>query len=162
MKLYRLHDDAWIDLGTGNCAVHFIEPSSSSDGAKNAEEGAWIIVKREQPKEGASSSQGEGGEAGEMILRSKVMPYPPGYISDDEEEEDELQEDGGRVQDQGGYQRQQDTLIVWTDRELEMEMALSFATAGGCKEIWDFIRAARKWARESIVALAASRRRDTR
>lgn len=155
VKLYRLQDDAWIDLGTGNCAVHFHE-SSTTDGTKDPQEGAWIIVKREQPKEGATSSQGEGGEAGEMILRSKVMPYPPGYLSDDEEdEEDELQEDGadsGRVKDVGGYQRQQDTLIVWTDRELEMEMALSFATSGGCREIWDFVRAARKWARTSAVS----------
>ncbi|MCJ1307977.1 Platinum sensitivity protein [Agyrium rufum] len=35
-----------------------------------------------------------------------------------------------------GYQKQQDTLIIWT--EAELDMALSFQEAEGCSAIWDF------------------------
>ncbi|ORY90176.1 component of IIS longevity pathway SMK-1-domain-containing protein [Leucosporidium creatinivorum] len=179
VKLYRLQDDAWIDLGTGTCAVHFIEappPSSSSSssggegvegastppkGGPSPEEGAWIIVRREAAKEGAtspssSSSSPADGESNDILLRSKVMPYPPGYLSDEEDELESEGADGGRVVDAGGYQRQQETLIVWTDRELEREMALSFATATGCGEIWEFIKAARKWAQDQLPLFSPS------
>lgn len=81
-----------------------------------------------------------------------MQPYPPGYLSDEEDELDGEGGEGGRVVDPGGYQRQQETLIVWTDGELEREMALSFATATGCGEIWEFIKAARKWARELLLS----------
>lgn len=34
-----------------------------------------------------------------------------------------------------GYQKQQDTLIVWTDQNIT-DMALSFQEAEGCSAIW--------------------------
>ena len=100
------------------------------------EDGAWIIVTREA----------EEGKEQEVLLRTRIQPYPPGYLSDDEDE-DELDGEAraGKVLDIGGYQRQQDTLIVWTEKELDLEMALSFATTAGCGEIWEFIKAARKF-----------------
>ncbi|KDE09645.1 hypothetical protein MVLG_00051 [Microbotryum lychnidis-dioicae p1A1 Lamole] len=153
VKLYRLRDDAWEDLGTGTCAVHFVEsaPVLTADGTEahhsiSVEDGSWIIVRTEL----GSSSHADHGE---VLLRSKVMPYPPGYLSDDDDDFEVAAEDGkdspeGKVIDAGGYQRQQDTLIVWTERETDQEMALSFATAQGCHEIWQFIKAARKWSLE--------------
>ncbi|KAK9453227.1 component of IIS longevity pathway SMK-1-domain-containing protein [Dipodascopsis uninucleata] len=36
------------------------------------------------------------------------------------------------------YQKQQDTLIVWTDQD-ETDLALSFQEGDGCSVIWDFI-----------------------
>ncbi|SCZ90217.1 BZ3500_MvSof-1268-A1-R1_Chr1-3g01846 [Microbotryum saponariae] len=153
VKLYRLRDDAWEDLGTGTCAVHLVEsaPVLTADGTEahhsiSVEDGSWIIVRKEV---GSSSHADEG----EVLLRSKVMPYPPGYLSDDDDDLEVAAEDGkdspeGKVIDAGGYQRQQDTLIVWTERETDQEMALSFATAQGCHEIWQFIKAARKWSLE--------------
>lgn len=123
VKLYRLKDDQWLDLGTGNCAGILVEGASH-------DEGAWIVVSKEgSPAEGASSE----------LLRSRVECS--GFLSD--EDEDEPEED--KVCNVGVYQKQQDTLIVWTDKATEMEMALSFATTGGCAEIWQFIKHSRKW-----------------
>lgn len=152
VKLYRLKDDQWLDLGTGNCVGHFIEGAVTTIAASvhstvPQEDGAWIIVTREA----------EEGKEGEVLLRTRIQPYPPGYLSDDEDE-DELDGEAreGKVLDIGGYQRQQDTLIVWTEKELDLEMALSFATTGGCGEIWEFIKAARKFsgALSSLVGCA--------
>ncbi|KAF2836744.1 DUF625-domain-containing protein [Patellaria atrata CBS 101060] len=43
-----------------------------------------------------------------------------------------------RVAKENGYQKQQDTLIVWTERNT-VDMALSFQESDGCGAIWDFI-----------------------
>ncbi|KYQ89817.1 EVH1 domain-containing protein [Tieghemostelium lacteum] len=37
------------------------------------------------------------------------------------------------------YQKQQDSLIVWTDPQTSIELALSFQDPQGCQEIWDGI-----------------------
>lgn len=137
MKLYRLNQDSWSDLGTGLCTSEFLESGSGSTHPAS-DDGAWITVKAEPP---------EGESEYRTILRTKIMPYPPGYNSDDDEDDDDEpgERKEPRVEDPGGYQRQQDTLIVWTEPESESDMALSFATAAGCGEIWNFIRKARRW-----------------
>lgn len=38
-----------------------------------------------------------------------------------------------------GFQKQQETLIVWTEPDNEMDMALSFQEAEGCAAVWRFI-----------------------
>ncbi|KAK6008689.1 hypothetical protein QM012_000592 [Aureobasidium pullulans] len=43
-----------------------------------------------------------------------------------------------RISRDDGYQRQQDTLIVWTEPS-GIDMALSFQEADGCAQIWEFI-----------------------
>lgn len=43
-----------------------------------------------------------------------------------------------RVTKDDGYQKQQDTLIVWTEQN-GTDMALSFQEAEGCGAIWDFV-----------------------
>ncbi|KPV78003.1 uncharacterized protein RHOBADRAFT_50526 [Rhodotorula graminis WP1] len=209
VKVYRLKDDAWIDLGTGTCSGEFISSSSSTAAQGNDaegdarmasssddEEGAWIVVRRERvrrdrgqdsptgkkgkgreeddgsgsPTQGKSPLKGagrqlvEGGGAddedevdeGPPILKTRVQPYPPGYLPEDlldEEEMTSVDDNGNMTVDAGGYQRQQDTLIVWTERtategDEEQEMALSFATPSGCAEMWEFIKAARRFAAE--------------
>jgi protein phosphatase-4 regulatory subunit 3 len=40
-----------------------------------------------------------------------------------------------RISHEDGYQRQQDTLIVWTEPG-GIDMALSFQEADGCAQIW--------------------------
>ncbi|BGP12316.1 hypothetical protein JCM10213_002580 [Rhodosporidiobolus nylandii] len=205
VKVYKLHDDAWQDLGTGTCAGVFLQAGGGEDEdgqsarrVREEDEGAWIVVRREKAgrDDGSGSptkGKGKGGDAeGKMlgeaeegergvsssskpqgdaapssddddltspsiILKSRVQPYPPGYSPDDAllSEEDEitsLDDAGNATIDAGGYQRQQDTLIVWTERggddEDEVEMALSFATPSGCSEMWEFIKAARRFAAE--------------
>ncbi|KAL8950854.1 MAG: hypothetical protein Q9222_003131 [Ikaeria aurantiellina] len=44
-----------------------------------------------------------------------------------------------RISKGDGYQKQQDTLIVWTE-STGTDMALSFQEAEGCAAIWDFVR----------------------
>jgi protein phosphatase-4 regulatory subunit 3 len=188
VKLYRLQDDAWVDLGTGYCSVVVVDGSSQqpttptpliADSAapltSTDEDGAYLLVTREDatttsptsptkhkesptsPGSGTTaSSRDQVPDSSDIILRTKVMPYPPGYSSDDEEfdllddDQDSAHANSLRNYDLGGYQRQQETLIVWTDPSGE-EMALSFATPVGCAEIWDFIRSARKWAQEATA-----------
>lgn len=236
VKVYRLKDDAWIDLGTGTCSGIFLQPaprtesdSSSGEngarigGAKEGEEGegeeeesAWLVVRKEKAKpahapsasgasdgspvrkgkasdpsgsdpprdlvEGAAAGNGGGARMGggedgddlddvedeeDVILRSRVQPYPLGLGPDELGDEDEVTsvDDKGNVTiDAGGYQRQQETLIVWTERKggdgaqgrpdfmqeeaaeaEDQEMALSFATGSGCSEIWEFIKASRRY-----------------
>ncbi|KAL2355848.1 component of IIS longevity pathway SMK-1-domain-containing protein [Cryomyces antarcticus] len=43
-----------------------------------------------------------------------------------------------KISKDDGYQKQQDTLIVWTEQD-GVDMALSFQEAEGCGVIWDFI-----------------------
>lgn len=129
VKLYRLKDDQWIDLGTGNCMGILIDATTSP--GLNSDEGAWIVVS----KEGTATES----KPAEVLLKSLVQCS--GFMSDEEEED--LEQD--KVCNIGVYQKQQDTLIVWTDKVTEMEMALSFATTSGCAEIWQFIKHARKW-----------------
>ncbi|KAL3426110.1 suppressor of mek1 [Phlyctema vagabunda] len=38
-----------------------------------------------------------------------------------------------------GFQKQQDTLIVWTELQTNIDMALSFQEAEGCASIWKFV-----------------------
>lgn len=153
VKLYRLKDEQWLDLGTGNCMGVFIDPGSVSGASHSvsaADEGAWIVVSREGS---------EAGKQADVLLRSKVQSSSPGYGSDDDDEDDAAGldgEEGAKVSDAGRYQRQQDTLIVWTDRQTEMEMALSFATASGCAEIWDFIKQARRWNGKQVFSVCCS------
>ncbi|BGP21253.1 DUF625 domain protein [Rhodotorula toruloides] len=194
VKVYRLKDDAWIDLGTGSCSGVFLQatpPGNEFEGGARIsqdDEGAWIIVRKEKyrkrspsPSEDGSPSKKRRRDVGTdsptkgkvltdepavevedeedeeaVILRTRVQPYPQGYAPEDLMDEDEftsVDENGNTTVDAGGYQRQQDTLIVWTERsgpegEEEQEMALSFATPSGCGEMWEFIKAARRFAAE--------------
>jgi len=43
-----------------------------------------------------------------------------------------------RISKDDGYQKQQDTLIVWTESN-GVDMALSFQEADGCSAIWEFV-----------------------
>ena len=43
-----------------------------------------------------------------------------------------------RITKDDGYQKQQDTLIVWTESN-GVDMALSFQEANGCSAIWEFV-----------------------
>ncbi|GAA5898668.1 hypothetical protein JCM5296_005955 [Sporobolomyces johnsonii] len=178
VKVYKLKEDAWIDLGTGTCSGCFIQQppprlgdddgrertlgEGEPDQVEPEEEGAWIIVRREKPKEGETAEEARKselerasgkGDTTDIILKTRVQPYPPGYSEDFDDDDDPEGEDGATL-DVGGYQRQQDTLIVWTERgngDEEQEMALSFATSTGCAEMWDFIKAARKFTAEQAL-----------
>ncbi|KAG5981497.1 hypothetical protein E4U55_002874 [Claviceps digitariae] len=44
-----------------------------------------------------------------------------------------------KIQKEDGFQKQQETLIVWQEPETGMDMALSFQEAEGCALIWRFV-----------------------
>lgn len=44
-----------------------------------------------------------------------------------------------RICKEDGFQKQQETLIVWTEPSTGIDMALSFQEADGCAQIWKFV-----------------------
>ncbi|KAL2813803.1 component of IIS longevity pathway SMK-1-domain-containing protein [Aspergillus cavernicola] len=56
-----------------------------------------------------------------------------------------------RISKDGGYQKQQDTLIVWTEPN-QKDMALSFQEAEGCAVIWNFVNSVQ----QHLLTLAAA------
>lgn len=73
-----------------------------------------------------------------------VQPLPPPpddldariiVVSEDDPNRTLLETPIGR---DDGYQKQQDTLIVWTEQN-GVDMALSFQEAEGCANIWEFV-----------------------
>ncbi|KAI4263090.1 MAG: hypothetical protein L6R42_001745 [Xanthoria sp. 1 TBL-2021] len=58
------------------------------------------------------------------------------YVESEDQPERTLLET--RITKDDGYQKQQDTLIVWTE-STGTDMALSFQEAEGCAAIWDFV-----------------------
>ncbi|KAI9752655.1 MAG: hypothetical protein M4579_005549 [Chaenotheca gracillima] len=56
-----------------------------------------------------------------------------------------------RISKEDGYQKQQDTLIVWTESN-GTDMALSFQEAEGCAAIWEFV----DHVRQQLAALGAA------
>ncbi|KAL8921804.1 MAG: hypothetical protein Q9208_005561 [Pyrenodesmia sp. 3 TL-2023] len=58
------------------------------------------------------------------------------YVESEDQPERMLLET--RISKDDGYQKQQDTLIVWTETS-GTDMALSFQEAEGCAAIWDFV-----------------------
>lgn len=61
------------------------------------------------------------------------------YVIVESEDEPERLLLNTRVQRDDAFQRQQETLIVWTEPSSGMDMALSFQEADGCLAIWNFI-----------------------
>ncbi|KAL3433611.1 component of IIS longevity pathway SMK-1-domain-containing protein [Aspergillus tetrazonus] len=55
-----------------------------------------------------------------------------------------------KISKDGGYQKQQDTLIVWTEPN-QTDMALSFQEAEGCAMIWNFVNSVQ----QHLLTLAA-------
>lgn len=62
-----------------------------------------------------------------------LQDEPRIYVESEDEPEKMLLE--AKIVKDDGYQKQQDTLIVWTDTN-GVDMALSFQEAEGCAVIW--------------------------
>lgn len=128
VKLYVLQGDAWADKGTGYCAGVYDE----------GDDEALIVVRKEDTcqslgqVEDAPRRTEEGAEApaNQGALRYMVV------VSEDLETADYLLR--SKVVKEDVYQRQQDTLVVWTEPTGE-DLALSFQELDGCNEMWDFL-----------------------
>lgn len=139
VKVYELKGETWFDRGTGYCAGVYDEHEDAAllvarmeDACQKlilnaSEEGSESRPQASQPeKAGADGSErepyvlvvNENLDSDELLLRTKV-------VRDDV------------------YQRQQDTLVVWTEPDGK-DMALSFQEAEGCQEVWEFLTEVQK------------------
>ena len=114
VKVYELKNNDWFDRGTGFCTGRIV--NVRDDGAQ---------ALRAPP---AHSGQHVADLFGQE--ESKI------YVEAEDQPERLLLET--KISKDDGYQKQQDTLIVWTESN-GTDMALSFQEAEGCAAIWDFV-----------------------
>lgn len=83
--------------------------------------------------------RGTGFCSGRLLTGPNTSPENPEahivVVSEDEPERALLDT---RITKDDGYQKQQETLIVWTETN-GVDMALSFQEAEGCSSIWEFV-----------------------
>lgn len=84
--------------------------------------------------------RGTGFCTGTLLATNAPAPESPGahvvvVVSEDDPNRTLLET---RVSKDDGYQKQQETLIVWTESN-GVDMALSFQEPAGCALIWDFV-----------------------
>ncbi|KAK0252247.1 Platinum sensitivity protein [Friedmanniomyces endolithicus] len=83
--------------------------------------------------------RGTGFCAGQMVQSlGGHSDHPDSWILVVSEEDPQRPLLETRITKGDGYQKQQDTLIVWTE-QTGVDMALSFQEAEGCSQIWDFV-----------------------
>ncbi|KAH7630670.1 hypothetical protein SMAC4_00966 [Sordaria macrospora] len=80
--------------------------------------------------------RGTGFCTAQFVPVQENQPKEPRVIVESEDQPDRLLLETKIVKDDG-FQKQQDTLIVWTENNVDM--ALSFQEAEGCAMIWKFI-----------------------
>lgn len=121
IQVYELRDESWFDRGTGICR-----------GMINADGHAVILVEAESPQVQGNEDEPGGFLTKDILLNSNV-------------ERDDIY-----GKQQGMFPPRQttrpsltiylvDTLIVWTDPESKLDIALSFQDADGCEDTWQFI-----------------------
>ncbi|KIV88156.1 hypothetical protein PV10_09080 [Exophiala mesophila] len=76
-------------------------------------------------------------DRGTGFCTGQVINDEPRIYVESEDQPDRMLLETRIVKDDG-YQKQQDTLIVWTETN-GIDMALSFQEAEGCAAIWDFV-----------------------
>ncbi|KAL7410975.1 component of IIS longevity pathway SMK-1-domain-containing protein [Mrakia frigida] len=133
VKVYELRNDSWFDRGTGHvhglydegtdqallvvtAEVLMLDPAEEEDGG-----GGGFV------KEDAAEEDGAGGVENETTIRTIRSKGVEGKI---------LMH--SHIQGKDVYQRQQDTLIVWTEPD-GTDIALSFADPDDCENVWEFV-----------------------
>lgn len=118
VKLYFLDGQAWIDRGTGYCAGVYDEDKDR----------ALLVARREEFCDvlgDVAAQPGDSDEAYTLVIDESLGT------------DDALLLCSPVVKDDV-YQRQQDTLVVWTEPD-GTDLALSFQEPEGCSEVWDFL-----------------------
>ena len=130
VKLYVLEDQTWVDRGTGYCAGVYDE----------AKDEALLVVRKEEYCE----SLGKVEDASAIVSGPSsqadlglMTPHEYILVVSESLNTDDYILNAPVIKDDV-YQRQHDTLVVWTDLE-GYDMALSFQELEGCNEVWDFI-----------------------
>ncbi|KNZ59463.1 uncharacterized protein VP01_1727g2 [Puccinia sorghi] len=124
VKVYELQAQTWIDRGTGHC-IGIYEPSPPQATTKDKKDHHQSysnppIARLETIKKRSKTSH-------RRRKSYRASLNPPRWP------------EGGGI-----YQKQQATLVVWTEPD-GTDMALSFATPQGCQEIWSFLCDVQNW-----------------
>lgn len=114
VKVYELKNNDWFDRGTGFCTGRII----------NVRDDETTALRTPPVESGQHVADFFGQE------ESKI------YVEAEDEPNRLLLET--KISKDDGYQKQQDTLIVWTESN-GTDMALSFQEAEGCAAIWEFV-----------------------
>ncbi|KAI3614734.1 hypothetical protein CBS9595_004005 [Malassezia furfur] len=122
VKLYILEGQAWTDRGTGYCAGVYNE----------AKDEALLVTRKEEHCEALGDVLDAGEDDDDAAAPSKYM-----LVIDERLDTDDYLLSSPVVKDDV-YQRQQDTLVVWTEPD-GSDLALSFQEPEGCNEVWDFL-----------------------
>ncbi|PWZ03147.1 DUF625-domain-containing protein, partial [Testicularia cyperi] len=158
VKVYELQGETWFDRGTGYCAGVYDETVDEAllvarreekcqfldgiDVAADAEalQGDTLAngsIASGLSAEGSNVAATDGGQATGQAQACQFVVV----VSENLESEDILL--ASKVVKEEVYQRQQDTLVVWTE-PTGVDMALSFQEAEGCNEVWEFLTEVQK------------------
>lgn len=138
VKVYELKGETWFDRGTGYCAGVYDEQEDAALLVARMEDACQKLVlglgggEQQQQQQAMQSEPNEGEEQRE--------PYV--LVVNENLQTDDLLLKTKVVRDDV-YQRQQDTLVVWTEPD-GTDMALSFQEAEGCQEVWEFLTEVQK------------------
>ncbi|GMM31778.1 Psy2 protein [Martiniozyma asiatica (nom. inval.)] len=96
-------------------------------------------------------------DCGTGYCRGQFQPHPHFFVLNENESNEVLLEAkiGGSTQ----FQRQQETLIVWTN-ENGVDYALSFQEPNGCQELCDFLVVVQKTVENNITLVAIHQEED--
>ncbi|SYW78385.1 related to PSY2 - subunit of protein phosphatase PP4 complex [Ustilago bromivora] len=148
VKVYELKGETWFDRGTGYCAGVYDETVDEALLVARREEKCQFLEGIDVPAEADVDETGPvltngNGEQGATNAAS-TPPQPCQFVvvvSENLGSEDILL--ASKVVKEEVYQRQQDTLVVWTE-PTGVDMALSFQEAEGCNEVWEFLTEVQK------------------
>ncbi|SPO22530.1 related to PSY2 - subunit of protein phosphatase PP4 complex [Ustilago trichophora] len=146
VKVYELKGETWFDRGTGYCAGVYDETVDEALLVARREERCQFLEGIDVPAE-AEVDETEpilGNGTGPEAAQKPTQPQPCQFVvvvSEKLESEDILL--ASKVVKEEVYQRQQDTLVVWTE-PTGVDMALSFQEAEGCNEVWEFLTEVQK------------------
>ncbi|KAI9645367.1 Platinum sensitivity protein [Ciborinia camelliae] len=110
VKVYELRDGDWFDRGTGFCRADFMVENGSEKSDPRvmvqSEDQPGRILLETKIVKGDLFQKQQGILDQRMILKIHTNELPP------------------------------ETLIVWTEPDTQMDMALSFQEAEGCTAVW--------------------------
>ncbi|KAJ5104828.1 hypothetical protein NUU61_002175 [Penicillium alfredii] len=89
-------------------------------------------------------------DRGTGFCTGQILGEEPRILVESEDQPDRVLLET-KISKDDGYQKQQETLIVWTEPN-GTDMALSFQEADGCAVIWDFVNAVQ----QHLLSLAAA------
>jgi protein phosphatase-4 regulatory subunit 3 len=144
VKVYELKGETWFDRGTGYCAGVYDEQNDAALLVARMEETCRRLALGVIDGTDETQPRGEAMKKDDEAVTTEGKEDRDHYVlvvSEGLDSDDLLLK--ARVVKDDVYQRQQDTLVVWTEPD-GTDMALSFQEADGCHEVWEFLTEVQK------------------